>query len=143
MTATSATAAKTPWHLWVVGLFGVLWNGMACFDYVMTNISGADHLRSAGMSEAVIAYVTGYPAWMTVVWAIAVWGGLAGAVLLLLRRKWALHSFAASLAAFAIYLGYMFTPLGGAAAEAVRSDYAVWNAGILALCVFFVCYAWF
>jgi hypothetical protein len=38
------------------------------------------------------------PAWMTGVWAIGVWGALAGSVLLLLRSKWAVHVFAASLA---------------------------------------------
>jgi hypothetical protein len=47
------------------------------------------------------------PAWMTAAYAIAVWTGLAGAVLLLMRRKWAepllLVSLAAALGTFAPY----------------------------------------
>ena len=27
---------KTPWHLWVVGVVAVLFNGVGVFDYVMS-----------------------------------------------------------------------------------------------------------
>jgi hypothetical protein len=31
----------TPWHLWIVGVFSLLWNGMGAFDYGMTESRSA------------------------------------------------------------------------------------------------------
>jgi hypothetical protein len=44
--------------------------------------------------------------WMEAVWAIGVWGGVLGAVLLLLRNKLALPAFLTSLIAFAVSVVY-------------------------------------
>lgn len=139
--ATQAKSAGTPWHLWVVGVIGVLWNAYGCYDYVMTNTGGADYLRSYGFTEEQIAYYLGMPAWMTAVWAIGVWGGLLGAVLLLLRMKWALHVFVASLAAFVLSLIYSYGFSNGADVMPPETLYI--NAVILIGCLFFVWYAWF
>ena len=27
---------KTPWHIWVVGIFALLWNAFGALDYVLT-----------------------------------------------------------------------------------------------------------
>lgn len=27
---------STPWHLWLLGIFALLWSGMGALDYVMT-----------------------------------------------------------------------------------------------------------
>ena len=142
MTETAPTkAAGTPWHLWVVGVIGVLWNASGCYDYVMTNTGGVEYLRSFGFTEEQIAYFTAMPAWMTAVWAIGVWGGMAGAVLLLLRSKWALHVFAASLAAFLLSLVYTYLLSNGG--DIMPAEAPIINAVILAGCLFFLWYAWF
>jgi hypothetical protein len=141
MTATADTKAKAPWHLWVVGVVGVLWNAYGCYDYVMTKTGGDAYLRSFGFNDEQIAYYTTMPAWMTGIWAIGVWGGLAGAVLLLLRMKWALHVFVASLAAYLMSLVYTYALSNGAA---VMPDGGwIMNLVVLAGCLFFVWYAWF
>ena len=93
MSDNGSMTVKTPWHLWVVGIVGVLWNSYGCFDFTMTNLKGEEYLRGYGMTEAQIAYFHAMPAWTHVTWAVGVWGGMLGAILLLLRKKWALHAF--------------------------------------------------
>lgn len=132
---------RAPWHLWVVGIVGVLWNSFGCYDYVMSNTAGDAYFRDAGMSEAQIAYFHSMPAYMTAVWAVGVWGGALGAVLLLLRSKWALPVFIASLTAFVFSLIYTYLLSDGGSVN--DQTMAIMNAIILAGCVFFVWYAWF
>lgn len=43
---------KTPWHLWLVGVIAVLFNGIGAFDYVMSMAQGASYMASAGMTPA-------------------------------------------------------------------------------------------
>lgn len=99
MTDTTAPAAagRTPWHLWLVGVLALLWNGFGAYDYLMTNTQGAGYMAGMGMTQAQIDYFLAMPAWMNAAWAFGVWGGVLGALLLLLRSKWALWAFAASL----------------------------------------------
>jgi hypothetical protein len=141
MTQAAQAASRTPWHLWLVGAIAVLWNGYACYDYVMMQIGGADYLRQYDFTEAQIQHYTTMPAWATALWAIGVWGGALGGLLLLLRRKWAVHAFAASLAAFVLNLVYTYV-LSDAAAV-MGSEMTILNGVIGALCVFFAWYAWF
>ncbi|MGV8928332.1 MAG: hypothetical protein ACOH1E_01145 [Brevundimonas sp.] len=95
---------KTPWHLWVVGAVALLWDGYGGYDYVMTQTNNAAYLAQFTAEQR--AYFDSYPMWMDAVWAIGVWGGVLGAVLLLLRSKWAFHAFLASLIAFAVSVVY-------------------------------------
>ena len=95
---------KTPWHLWVVGALALLWNGYGGYDYVMTQTNNAAYLAQFTAEQR--AYFDSYPMWMEAVWAVGVWGGVLGALLLLLRMKWAFHAFLASLIAFAISVVY-------------------------------------
>ncbi len=132
---------RTPWHLWVVGIVGVLWNSFGCYDFAMSMIGGDVYLRDAGMTDAQIAYFNAMPAWMIAVWAIGVWGALLGALLLLLRNKLALPVFAASLTAYALSLVYTYALSNGGAVM----GQAMWimQSVILVACVFFFWYAWF
>ena len=98
----------------------------------------ADEMASAILG--VIAYMHSYPAWMMGVWAIGVWGGLLGILLLLLRRKWALPVFVASLAAYVLSLVYTYGLSDGASVVGGSQMY-IMNAVILAGCVFFVWYS--
>lgn len=135
-----ADAPRTPWHLWLVGIIGLFWNGFGAFDYTMTHVGGEQYMRDLGMTDAQIAQVNALPAWMTAVWAIGVWGAIAGTILLLLRRKAALPVFIVSFAAFIVSVIYQ---LGFTNALALLGPQAlVMNAIITAGCLFFVWYAW-
>lgn len=135
---TAAQAGKTPWHLWAVGLVGLLWNAYGGYDYFMTKTKGEDYLRSLNMTEAQIAHYAAMPAWMTAVWAVGVWGALLGTALLLLRSKFAVPVFAASLIAFVASVVYsaFIAPVPGMGAT-MWIMYGIIFAG----CAFFLWYA--
>ena len=39
---------KTPWHLWLVGVLSLLWNGVGAFVFVQTTTRGEAYMRAAG-----------------------------------------------------------------------------------------------
>lgn len=76
---------KHPWHLWPVGIIALLWNAYGAFDYVMTHTQNAAHM--AAFSTIQLEYFYNLPTWSIASWAIAVWGGVLGAILLLFGKK--------------------------------------------------------
>jgi hypothetical protein len=132
-------SARTPWHLWLVGLIGIPWNGFGVFDYVSTKLRGDAHLREFGMTDAQIAYMAAMPAWMTAAWAIGVFGGLIGTLLLLLRSRLAVPVFAVSLVAFLTSLFYSYFLSNGS--QVMGETAGIMNAVIFAGCLFFLLYA--
>jgi len=76
---------KAPWHLWVVGIVGLLWSAMGAMDYVMTKLKNEEYL--AAFSAEQLEFFFGFPVWVNTAWAIAVWGGVVGCILLLLRKE--------------------------------------------------------
>lgn len=92
--------ARAPWHLWVVGVVAVLWNAVGAMDYVMTQTRNADYM--AGFTPEQLAFFYGLPAWTIAAWAIGVWGGVLGSLLLLLRKQIAVWVFLASLVGVAL-----------------------------------------
>jgi len=101
--ATTAQA-RTPVHLWVVGVLAFLWNCFGCVDYTMTNIKNPAWL--ANMPADQLAYMATLPSWLTGFWAIGVWGGLVGAILLLVRSRYAVWAFGLSFVGAIVGLGY-------------------------------------
>lgn len=85
MEATTNPPARAPRHLWVVGGLGTLWNAAGAFDYFMTQTRNQDYMNSFTPEQ--VEYFYGFPAWVVALWAIAVWGGLLGTTLLLLRKR--------------------------------------------------------
>lgn len=97
---------KTPWHLWLVGVLSLLWNGFGAFDFIQTTTRGEAYMRAAGFDDAMVAYYEAMPGWMYLPWTLGVWGAVIGSVLLLLRRRWAVPAFALSLVGALISLIY-------------------------------------
>jgi hypothetical protein len=140
MTATTdAPRASTPWHYWLVSVVAILWNAIGAYDYLMSKLGGVAYLKKGGMTDAQIAHMQAYPVWMTADWAIGVWGGLLGALLLIARTRYAFHAFVASLAAFVVMLVYTYGLSDGA--QVTGRQGTIFNGVILALCIFFVGYA--
>lgn len=114
-----ATPARTPWHLWAIGAIGLLWNSFGCVDYVMTKLDPAGYLASMGMGAEEQAYMQAFPAWLTVFWALGVWGSLAGSLLLILRSRHAVVAFAVSLLGLVVAQGFEY--LGGGAPPSMHT----------------------
>ena len=132
---------KTPWHLWLIGLIAVLFNAIGVFDFVMSMAQGAAYQASAGMTPDQIAHYQQMPGWMTLVWAVGVFGAFLASVLLLLRRKLALPVFVLSLAAFIVSLIYTYVLTDGGAV--MGPQMAITSAVIAVLLVFFSWYSRF
>ena len=79
------TKSGTPVHLWIIGVLAVLWNSMGAFDYLMTQTENEGYMSRFTPEQLEFFY--GFPTWVVFFWALAVWGGVLGAVLLLLRKK--------------------------------------------------------
>lgn len=76
---------RTPWHVWVVGILGLLWNAVGAFDYLMTQTENEAYMGQFTPEQ--LEYFYGFPAWVVAVWALAVWGGVVGTLLLLSRKR--------------------------------------------------------
>jgi hypothetical protein len=115
-----AQAGKAPAHLWIVGVLALIWNGFGAYDYVMTRMRDTDYLAKM-MPEvdpaATLAWVDSFPLYAQFGWGLGVWAGVVGAVLLLIRSRWAVWAFGLSLLGAILGLGYQIVaapPLPGA-----------------------------
>lgn len=81
------------WSFWVTGAVAFTWNAMGVVNYFMQ--MNPEVLELYRESERAI--IDGRPAWATGAFAIAVFGGTLGSLLLLLRKSAATYLFIASL----------------------------------------------
>jgi hypothetical protein len=115
-----AVTARTPVHLWIVGILSLLWSCVGCYDYLMTRMRNTDYLAKMMPKvdpNAMLAWVDGFPLYAQIGWALGVWMGLLGSVLLLIRSRWAVWAFGLSLVGAVLGLGYQIAgapPLAGA-----------------------------
>ena len=121
-----AVAARTPAHLWIVGILSLLWNCIGAADYLMTRLRNDAYFEKMmpGVSPATFyAYVDSMPLYAQVGWGLGVWAGLAGSLLLFVRSKYAFQAFAFSMVGIVFGLGYQIfispPPGTGAAMEKV------------------------
>jgi hypothetical protein len=140
-TTMTDALARTPWHLWLVGVIAVLFNAIGVFDFVMGMAQGADYMASAGMTPDQIGHYQEMPIWMTIVWAVGVFGAFLASFFLLLRRKLALPVFVLSLAAFLVSLLYTYVLTDGGVV--MGPQMAITSAIITGLLVFFIWYSRF
>ncbi len=71
------------WSFWVIGTFMLLWNVMGCINFIVQ--MNPDMVASYRDSEQSI--ILGRPAWATVAFAIAVFSGALGCLLLMLKKS--------------------------------------------------------
>ena len=96
----AAAPQPTPWHLWLVGILGLLWNSMGAFDYLMTQTQNESYMGRFTPEQLEFFY--GFPTWVVAFWALAVWGGVLGTLLLLLRKRVAVPVFLVSFLAMIV-----------------------------------------
>lgn len=119
---------RTPLHLWIVGALATLWNGFGAFDYLMTQTRNEQYL--AHFTDPQRIYFESFPIYMEVAWALGVWGGLLGSMLLLMRSRWAVVAFGVSLAGLAASTIYQYVlsppPPGMTSAGMIAMNVAIW-----------------
>ena len=83
-----------PWHLWVVGILTLVWNGSGAAIILMAQMGSR-----LDMDAREIAYYASQPLWFVLVTNVATFAPIAGAVALLVKHRAAVWLFATSLAA--------------------------------------------
>jgi hypothetical protein len=136
--ATTAQRA-TPAHLWIVGFLALLWNAFGCYDYLMTQTANAAYLAKIPADQ--LAYSNSLPSWLTAFWALGVWGGVVGAVAMLMRSRYSVWAFALSFIGAVVGMGYqMFVQKMPASMTQGTMAFMPWV--IIAIAAFLLWYSW-
>ena len=133
MTDPTTPSTKTPWHLWVVGVISLLWNATGCMDFTMTQMRNEAYMKAFTPEQ--LAFFYGFPLWVVAAWGIATWGGAVGSLLLLFRKRLAVHLFLASLLGMVLTTIHNFVLSDGLkvmkGAEALLFSVAILVIGVL------------
>lgn len=103
---------KIHWNFWVITIFMLIWNILGCVNFFVQ--MNPEMISSYRESEQAI--IQGRPLWATMGFAVAVFGGAIGCVILLLKKSTAVYLFMASLlgvlvaAAHSLGVGIEFGP---------------------------------
>jgi hypothetical protein len=90
-----ANLIKAPIWFWIVAILTLLWNSFGGYDYTMTHLEDPAYLAAFTTDQR--AYFANMPWYLVSVWALGVWGAVAGSLLLLIRSRHAVTAFALSL----------------------------------------------
>ena len=96
---------KPNFWFWLIGIIALIWNAMGVDAYVQQAYNTERH-QAMYPDPKQLEIVNNLPAWLTAVFAIAVFSGVLGCVLLILRKKLANTLFSLSLLAVLIQTGY-------------------------------------
>jgi hypothetical protein len=136
-----AVSARTPAHLWIVGILSLLWNCFGAYDYTMSHMRNMEYLGKMGDANAMLAYMDAMPMYAKIGWGLGVWAALLGSVLLLVRSRYAVHAFALSLLGMILSFGgqYLGSPPPAAMTEGMAKYVPLF---IIALGLAQLWYAW-
>ena len=112
MSQTQGTKAQgRPWHLWVIGIVGFLWSSIGVFGLVATQTKFEPVMGRYPAEQ--VEYFYNFPQWSVGFWAIGVFGGVFGCLLLLLRNRLAVGVLLASTIGAIVSNGYGMLFAGG------------------------------
>ncbi len=109
---------KAPMWFIIVAVLAVIWDAMGVMAYITTMTISAEDMAEMTQAEQAIHNAT--PAWANGAFAIAVFGGLIGSLLLLLKKSWALPLLIISLLAILVQMYNAFF---------IMDSYAVFGPG--------------
>ena len=89
----NANNSNVHWSFWLISGFMLIWNVMGCINFIIQ--MNPEMISSYRENEQAI--IQGRPVWATGAFAIAVFGGTLGCLLLLLKKSVAFYIFIASL----------------------------------------------
>jgi hypothetical protein len=103
--AQGTTTPGGPWHLWLIGIIGGLWSSIGVLSFLLTQMNVEAVMSRFPPQQR--EYFESFPLWAVAFWAIGVFGGVIGCLLLLLKNRLAFHVLLASV------IGAIVTNLGG------------------------------
>ena len=96
---------KPPVWFWIVSALALVWNSMGVNQYLQQAYK-TDSFKEMSTPEQLEMY-SNLPSWYTAVFAIAVFGGALGCILLLLRKRLASTILLISFVAIIIQMSYV------------------------------------
>ena len=128
---------KPPVWFWVIAVLGLLWEVMGCLSY----------LREVTMTPADLAKLpvaqqelwTSMPDWLFGLFAVAVWVGLLGAIMLVARKRWARPLLLISVIAATLQFAWIFTMMP--ILKTIGPSSAIFPAIIILIGIFLVWFA--
>jgi len=118
------TVGRVHWSFRIITLVTLIFNAMGDVNYFVQ--MNADSLAS--FPEVYRPIIEGRPAWATGAFAVAVFGGSLGCILLLLRKSFAFYVFTASLIGVVVTMVHIFGVAG-------FSSFDVWMGVLMQLVV--------
>ncbi len=106
---------KAPWHLYVIGAVAVLWNALGVFGFLATLTRFPPYM--AQFADGAREYWASLPSWIFVIWGVAAFTALTGAIMLLRRQVLAVRVLALSATTTVITMASSYSrplPEGGA-----------------------------
>jgi hypothetical protein len=118
------TVGGIHWSFWIISIVTLIFNVMGVINYFVQ--MNADSLAS--FPEQYRPIIEGRPAWATAAFAIAVFGGSLGCLLLLLRRSGAFYVLFASFLGVIVSMMHIFGVAG-------FSSFEIWIGVLMQLVV--------
>jgi hypothetical protein len=123
MVEAHGTTPRRPWHLWLIGIVGGLWSSMGVLSFLLTQVNVEAVMSQFPPQQR--AYFQSVPWWAVAFWALGVFGGVIGCLLLLLKNRVAFPVLIASVIGTTVSsLGGLFL-LGGMEVMGETSDLAL------------------
>ncbi|WP_425075433.1 hypothetical protein [Psychroserpens sp. S379A] len=99
---TDLPNTKPPVWFWIIAVIALIWNAMGVMQY-LAQAYMTDDFKSQYTAEQ-LEMINNTPAWATAAFAIAVFAGLLGSLLLILKRRFASTLFSLSLLGIVLQL---------------------------------------
>ena len=131
---TNSTKPTTTF--WIISVLALLWNSTGIMAYLEQAYMSIEDLESLPVAEQ--AFYNNLPAWVTAVFAIAVFSGTLACIALLMRKKWATILFLVSLiAVIAHFIRNVFIQTD----MEVSAVNMIWSIVVLLIAVFLAWYS--
>ena len=131
----AAAARATPWHLWLVAILTLLWNGAGAATIALAQMG-----RALDMDPSEIGYYAAQPRWFVLTTDLATLLPIAAGVALLLRRRAAVWFFA--LALLAIVLNNVYDVAAGTSLALGDQGWRNLTIALVVIALLQFAYAW-
>ncbi|MAT89481.1 MAG: hypothetical protein CMC35_02210 [Flavobacteriaceae bacterium] len=131
------TTSKPNTTFWIIAVVALLWNLMGVFQYLVSTVM--KDMVSEAYGETELELLNALPSWYNIVFAVAVFAGLLGTILLLLRRKAAKPLFLLSMLAVLFQMGYWL--FATEAMEMLGVQAAIMPMVVIAIAIFLYFYS--
>lgn len=103
---TTAVAPSRPASYWIIAVLALLWNLLGVAMFCMQLAATPEQI--AAMPEEQRRILQATPGWLQIAYAVAVFGGVLGAIGLLLKKRWATAFFLLSLIGLVVQIAGSF-----------------------------------